>query len=628
MVVRPFIFSNLVGAALACAAVLFWTAAASPAQPRRVLIVHAFGHAYSPWSDMAGSFRNELIKNSKEPIDLYEVSLDTARVQDPTDEAPFVEYMRALLAGRKLDLIVPIGAPSAFFVQRNRQLLFPATPMLIVGADRRRISSYSLTENDAVVLLDLDLPAYLANILRLRPETTEVSVVVGHSPVERYWTSELRRDFQPLAGRVKIEWFNDLTFDAMLKRVADMPPTASVFWFLLSEDAAGIPYSQDRALEAMREVASIPIFGMGDYEMGRGIVGGPLMQTQKLGAQGAEVALRILKGEKPSAIKTTDVVFGSPVYDWRELRHWNISESRLPPNSIMQFREPNVWEQYRWQIITLAVILFVQTAVIAALIAERRRRRAAELELRQRLLEVLHLNRTAVAGALSTSFAHELGQPLGAIQSYSEAAMLYLKQSPPNLEKVEGLLTSIQKDDLRAADIITNLRGMLKKKHEVETQEIDLNDIIINTMEIIRPEALRKGVNLETYRPNGRLPVRTDRIQLQQALVNLAMNGIDAMRDCDHGKRRLSFSTALVDDYSIEVSVADTGTGIPPDKLNTIFDTFYTTKGHGTGLGLTITRTIVQTFGGRVWAENRPGGGALLRFTLPLSKTAQVAHDS
>ena len=102
------------------------------------------------------------------------------------------------------------------------------------------------------------------------------------------------------------------------------------------------------------------------------------------------------------------------------------------------------------------------------------------------------------------------------------------------------------------------------------------------------------------------------------------MNGIDAMRDCDHGKRKLSISTALVGDSSIEVSVADTGTGVPPDKLNTIFDTFYTTKGHGTGPGLTITRTIVQTFGGRVWVENRPGGGALFRFILPLSKTAQA----
>jgi signal transduction histidine kinase len=611
--------------ALACIAFLILaTTGAFSAEPRRVLMVHAFGHAYSPWSDMAGSFRAELIKQSKEPIDLYEVSLDTARVQNPQAETPFVEYIHALLAGRNLDLIVPIGAPSAFFVQRNRQRLFPATPMLIVGADRRRIPSSSLTENDTAVLLDLDLPAYLANILRLRPETTDVAVVVGNSPVERYWTSELHRDFQLLADRVKIEWFNDLTFDEMLKRAAAMPPTSAVFWFLLSEDAAGVPYSQDSALEAMREVASVPIFGMGDFEMGRGIVGGPLMQIRKLGAQGAEVALRILKGEKPSAIKSPYVVFGAPVYDWRELRRWNISENRLPPDSIVQFREPNVWERYRWQILAIAAILLAEAAVITGLVVERRRRQTAEFEVRQRLLKVLHLNRTAVAGALSASFAHELGQPLGAIHSYADAAMLYLKQSPPNLEKIERMLTSIQQDDLRAADIVTHIRGLLKKKHEVETQEFDLNDIITSTVEIMDAEALRNGIDLDAYRPNGPLPVRADRIQLQQALVNLAVNGIDAMRDCNRGKRRLSISTTLVNDSSVEVSVADTGAGIPPDKLNTVFDAFFTTKSQGTGLGLSIARTIVETFGGRIWAENRPGGGALFRFTLPLISSAQV----
>ena len=310
MFVDAIMYSRWARLALVCAALLLLaTRGVSAAEPRRVLIIHAFGHSYSPWSDMAGSFRAQLIKNSKEPIDLYEVSLDTARVGSRQDEVPFVDYIHALLGGRKLDLIVPIGAPSAFFVQRNRQQLYPGTPTLIIGADRRRIPSYSLTGNDAVVLLDLDPAAWLANILKLRPETTEVSVVVGNSPVERFWTSELRRAFQPLADRVKIEWFNDLTFDEMLKRAAAMPPTASVLWFLLSEDAAGVPYSQDRALETMREVASVPIFGVGDYEIGRGIVGGPLTQTQKLGAQGAEVALRILNGEKPSAIGSPDVVF-------------------------------------------------------------------------------------------------------------------------------------------------------------------------------------------------------------------------------------------------------------------------------------------------------------------------------
>jgi hypothetical protein len=133
---------------------------ADAADPRRVLMLHAFGHAYSPWSDMAGSFRAELIKKSP-VIDLYEVSLDTARVQDPQDEGPFVDYIRAVLSGRKLDLIVPVGAPAAFFMQRYRSLLFPTTPMLIVGADVRRIPGATRTEIDTAVLLDLDLPAYL-----------------------------------------------------------------------------------------------------------------------------------------------------------------------------------------------------------------------------------------------------------------------------------------------------------------------------------------------------------------------------------------------------------------------------------------------------------------------------------
>ena len=223
---------------------------------------------------------------------------------------------------------------------------------------------------------------------------------------------------------------------------------------------------------------------------------------------------------------------------------------------------------------------------------------------------------------MSSSVAHELAQPLAAIQSYADAAILYLKQSPPSLAKVEKILTSIQQDDQRAANIIAHLRGLLRKKDELETQEFDFNDVIADTIEIVGPEAQRNGVELAAYKPNGALPVRADRIQLQQMIVNLAMNGIDAMRDCD--TRKMSISTALVDTSSVEVSISDTGTGIPPDKLNKVFEAFYTTKGHGTELGLSILRTIIQTFGGNIWAVNYPGGGALFRFKLPLAKAAQA----
>src|SRR5258708_38202756 len=137
------------GTAWLSVALLIFATTGAVAEPRRVLMLHAFGHAYSPWSDMAASFRAELIKKSPEPIDLYEVSLDTARVQDPHDEGLFVEYIRAVFYGRKLDLIVPVGAPAAFLMQRNRQMMFPTTPMLIVGADVRRIPSATRRANDA-----------------------------------------------------------------------------------------------------------------------------------------------------------------------------------------------------------------------------------------------------------------------------------------------------------------------------------------------------------------------------------------------------------------------------------------------------------------------------------------------
>jgi signal transduction histidine kinase len=370
----------------------------------------------------------------------------------------------------------------------------------------------------------------------------------------------------------------------------------------------------------MREIANVPIFGMGDFEMGRGIVGGPLMQTQALGKQGAEVGLRILKGEKPRSINSPYVLFGTPVYDWRELQRWGINESRLPAGSTIQFRQSNVWERYRWQIIAIIATVLIQGAVIAWLFFERRRRQVAETELRQRLLEVIHLNRTAVAGALSSAVAHELGQPLGAIHSNAEAAALYLKADPPNIQRAQQILASISRDDQRAAEIINHFRALLKKKDDTELQQFDLNDVFHDALQIVGPEALKKGVELSAIPANAPLPVRGDRIHLQQVILNLAMNGIDALHDSNSGSGTMSIQTALIDGSAIEVSVADSGMGIPSDRLNKIFDTIYTTKQEGTGLGLPIARTIVETYGGKIWAENRPGGGAMFRFTLPLSK--------
>src|SRR5262249_6024512 len=332
------------------------------------------------------------------------------------------------------------------------------------------------------------------------------------------------------------------------------------------------------------------------------------------------LALRILDGEAASKIPVVRGDFTRPVFDWRQLQRFGISESRLPAGSEVRFREFGLWEQYRWYMAAIFFFVVLQAALIGWLLFEHHRRRIVEMKLRARLSEVIHLNRTATAGALSASVAHELNQPLAAIQSYAEAATLYLEADPPDIERVEQILANIRRDDQRAADIISHLRGLLKKRDELELQECDFNKTVRDTLQILRPEALKRGIALDAYEAKSPLPVRADPIHLQQVILNLAVNGMDAMQDCAPGGGKMSIQTALTDESAIEVRVADSGMGIPTDRLNTIFDAFYTTKRDGTGLGLSIARAIVETHGGKIWAENRPGGGAVFCFTLPSSR--------
>jgi signal transduction histidine kinase len=596
---------------------LLWVAIqAHAAEPQRVLLIHAFGHPYSPWSDMAGSFRAELVKKSSQPIDLYEVSLDTARVRSPLEEGPFVEYIRALLSERKPDLIVPVGAPAAFFMQRYRDALFPKTPMMIMGADRRRIPIASLTDNDTSVLLDLDLPAYLENILSLRPETTDVAVVVGNSPVERYWTMELRREFKRFADRVNIQWFNDLTFNEMLERAASMPPQFAIFWFLLSEDAASVTYSQDRALETMREKSAVPIFGMGDYEIGRGIVGGPLMQTQALGQEAAGVALRILKGEAPRKINPPPIVFGAPIYDSRELRRWGISEARLPPGSIVQFREPTVWEQYRWEIMLAGAIMVAQTFLIVYVLFQNRKRREAEAEAAEQRQEATHLMRVSVLGELSGGIAHEINQPLTAILSNAQAALHLLAQKSPNLVDIRDAISDIVHENNRAGDVIVRLRKLLKKG-ERKPEPVNLNELIRSTVALLNSELIARSIDVHTDLATGLPAAWGDPVQLQQVLLNLLMNAMDAMALTPKALRLVAISTRAQQAGTLEVSIRDRGSGIGLKSQDQLFKPFYTSKDHGLGLGLTICSTILHAHDGKLTLANHEEGGAVAVFLLP-----------
>jgi C4-dicarboxylate-specific signal transduction histidine kinase len=237
------------------------------------------------------------------------------------------------------------------------------------------------------------------------------------------------------------------------------------------------------------------------------------------------------------------------------------------------------------------------------------------------MLEVIHLNRTAGAGVLSASIAHELNQPLGAIQSNADAAEILLATNPPDVDQMRDVLADIRSANQRAAEIIQNVRKLLKQRTGDEAQVFDLNDAITDAVRILDPEARKRGVLLGTTGTSMPLQVRADRVHLEQVVLNLALNGMDAMSGVVADLRKLTIEIVLASEGKAEVSVADSGVGVPKEKLDEVFHTFYTTKQQGAGLGLSVARTIVETYGGKIWAENRTEGGSVFRFVLPLAES-------
>jgi signal transduction histidine kinase len=588
------------------------------ASHKRVLLLESFGRDFAPVNSFESDFREELSVHFKGTVEYFEVPLATARRSPGTHENAFLEYLQSLFLEHPADLIVTIGAPAARFLEQHRQQLFASTPALLTALDQRRVDVTNLTGNDAVVANTIDLGAAIDNILTILPDTDNIAVVVGDSPNERFWVNETRRVFQRFAGKVRFTWLTDLSFDEMKQRTATLPSRSAIFFGLFWVDATGAAHEGFRAIREIYAAANAPLFSWVDAYLGMGIVGGPLLPTREIAREAASTAIRILDGEKPENIERRAIGFAAPVYDGRELQRWHIEEASLPPGSQVQFRPVTVWQQYWWQLLLIWAVVLLQAALITVLLLERRRRYAAESESRHRLIEVAHLNRTATAGAMSASVAHELNQPLGAILNNTETAELLLGADNIDFSEMREILEDIRRDNQRATEIIKGMRTLLKRQEEVEIKELDINKSINDVMRIVEPEAKSREIIVMRDGEQRGLRMRADAVHVQQVILNLVLNAMEAMPTGTSANRRISIRTELVTKAEIKLSVLDNGPGIPGDQLKRIFEPFHSTKIQGVGLGLSIARTILNLYGGRIWAENNPAGGAVFSFTLPL----------
>jgi hypothetical protein len=231
------------------------------AEPKQVMLLHSFGRDVRPWSDYAQSIHAELERQSPWPLDISDYSLVSARSGDEDPEVPFIAYLRSLFTKHPLDLIVSVGAPAASFVQRYRQQLFTDTPMVLSVVERRRVQYLALTANDAVVPVRINYFAAMENILQVLPDTKNVAVVIGRSPLEQFWREEMRKDMSPFADRVALTFWDDLSFEDILKHAAALPPHSAIFWDGMVVDAAGVVHDGNTAFMRLHATANAPIFG-------------------------------------------------------------------------------------------------------------------------------------------------------------------------------------------------------------------------------------------------------------------------------------------------------------------------------------------------------------------------------
>jgi signal transduction histidine kinase len=595
-------------------------------EPKRVLLIHSFGSAAPPFTVESTAFETELVGKMGGPVDLDEVSLDMARYPDRDMQEAIVDYLQKRRAKWQPDLVVPIGSPAAIFVATYRDRLFPETPILYASADRRLLPQGALDRNAAYVGQIYEIPGFVEDMLQIAPATKNIVVIVGATPLERLWQDVFQKAAEPFAGRIKFTYLNDLSFKQMQELVSTLPPDSYIFFLLLLRDAGGVTINADEALQRLHAVARAPINGIFDHQLGLGIVGGRLYQSERVGKSAAQIAIRILRGEPPSSLPPTMIERLPPRYDRRELQRWKIDEKLLPPGSTVLFRAPTVWDRYRTWIIAGLSVCILQAVLITGLLANLVKRHRAERSLKQAEEEahrhreqINRLSRVSLLGEMTASLAHELNQPLSGIVSNASAGMRLIDRGKEDPATLREILVDVEADGRRAHDIIHNVRNTIKKGYPT-LRRINLNELIANVAHVVRPDAVAYSCEIEISLAEDLPLIEVDPIQIQQVLVNLVSNALDAMRQTRPDRRKVEISTAGNGENEVRLSVRDHGTGIRYEVHERLFDQFFTTKEQGLGMGLAIVRSIVESHGGKIQAENVADGGARFYFTLPVTK--------
>jgi len=538
----------------------------------------------------------------------------------PEERAHIRDFLTARYGGTDLSAIAVIGPNALTFLRDHRDAIAPDVPVIFGGITANGLDQVlgdTIEPAMSGVLSAFDISPTLDLALTLQPNAPEIVVLTGSAPYDLQFRAMANAVLGDTYADRPVRFIPEGTADAMLAEAAALDPRSILLYLSVVIDAEGNRFIPSQFVRDLVSVTEAPVWTIYETMLGTGVVGGSFEELAATGQAMADLIRVAVDGDLlPPLIEVSD----TPMADWAALKSHGLDPGLLPPGTRIINYVPTLWERYRVAIVTISAIIAAQALTIAALVVNRRRLILSQETLASERAQLVHVSRNLRLGQLSAALAHEINQPLAAIQANADAGARLATRTPPDHAEIMEIFNDITRDVDRAAGTIATLRRLIVKG-ETTFDSVDLNDIVTATLALAANELTARGAQVRTDLAPDRLVVRGNGPQLQQIVLNLAFNAAEAMVDLPQAARIVRIATARQPDGSAALTVADAGPGVPPERREDLFRPFVSSKTSGLGVGLAICRNIAVAHGGTLAFTNPRDGGARLQLTLPPDET-------
>lgn len=591
--------------------------------PKRVVVLYWDNKEFPGNVKFEESLKAQLQPERRQDVEYFPEYFEVSRFPEESLRQSFRNYLQTKYSGRTVDVVVASAdAPLAFLLE-HRQELFANSPIVFVANNPPPAEVLAGGPGATGIHYKNAYRETVDLALRLQPHTRHVFVVSGTPQQDRRYEKAVQQELSNFE-KAQVTYLTDLPLNELVALTRNLPTNSVVLYvWQQAVNEQGKLLESYEVLGRIAAQSSAPIYGFGTVVMGSGIIGGYLQGPEMNGAKAGQLVDQILSGTKAQAIPVEQAQ-KVPMFDWRQLRRWGVSEISLPADSVVRFKEFTFWELYKWRIIGVLTLMVLQTAFIVALLVERRRRRRAK-EALARLnaeLEDRVANRTAALNAKSReletfaySVAHDLKAPLRGIDGYSR---LLLDDHAARLDdEGRSFLETISKSTDEMNQLIDDLLDYSRlERREFKPGRVELGALISNIVGQKKRETTEDSIDF-TVNVNGGSVV-ADLNGLTQALRNYLDNAVKFTKKVSEPRIEVGSEEKA---ENVVVWVRDNGVGFDMKYHDRIFDIFQRLNHHdeypGTGIGLAIVRKAMERMGGRAWAESEPGQGATFYIEIP-----------